>query len=144
MAGIQDFITSAAAKLGIGQAAAGSATGGLASLIQKGAGAADFGKLAAAVPGLSDLAAKGGAAEGPGAGGMGGMLGGLAKQAGGLLGGAGGGAGGALAAVTGAGVAPDKAAGFLSMFVGFLKSKVPPDVLKSVLGKVPGLSALVA
>lgn len=142
MAGIQDFVTNAASKLGIDQSAAGAATGGLPSLIQKTAGAADFGKLASAVPGLSDLAAKAGGG-GAGGTGLGGVLGGLAKKAGGLLGEAGGGAAGALAAVTGAGVAPDKAAGFLSMFVDFLKSKVSPDVLKGVLGKIPGLSGLV-
>jgi hypothetical protein len=142
MAGIQDFITSAAAKLGIDKSAAGSATGALASLIQKAAGKVDFGKIASAVPGLSDLAAKAGGESGGGEG-AGGILGGLAQKAGGLLGGAGGGAAAAAAAVTGAGVAPDKAPGFLSMFVDFLKSKVSPDVLKSVLAKVPGLSGLV-
>lgn len=138
MAGIADFISQATSKLGVSKDAASAATGGLGALIQKQVGAADFGKLASALPGLGDLVGK----AGGGGGGLGGMLGGLAGKAGGLLGGGGGAAAGALAAVTASGITPDKAGGFLSMFVDFAKKNVSADVLKGVLGKVPGLSNL--
>src|SRR5262245_57583655 len=120
MAGIQDFVASAAAKLGISPETAKSATGAVASLIQKAAGSADFAKIAASIPGLSGLVGSGGGAStggggGGGGGGLGGALGGLAQKAGGLLGGAGGAStAAAAAAVTGAGVPPDKAPGFLA------------------------------
>lgn len=144
MAGISDFVAQAASKLGVSTDAAGAATGGLGALIKQHAGAADFGKLAGALPGLGDLVAKaGGGGGGGGGGGLGGMLGGLAAKAGGLLGGGGGAAAGALAAVTASGISPDKAGGFLSMFADFAKKNVSPELLKSVLGKVPGLSGLV-
>jgi hypothetical protein len=134
MAGIQDFIAMATSKLGVGKDAASGATGGVAALIQKAVSAADWGKLAAAVPGLGDLAAKAGAGGGGGGGGgLGGVLGGLAQKAGGLLGGG----GSALAAATAAGIPADKAPSFLKMLADFLQSKVP--AFSDVIGKVPGL-----
>lgn len=141
MSGIQDFIGMATQQLGISKDAAQAGTGGLLSMIKQHAGDADFGKLAAAIPGAADLAKPQGGAPAAG-GGIGGMLGGLASKAGGLLG-KGGGAAGALGALAGAGLTGDKASGFLKMFVDFLKSKVPGDLLKSIAGKVPGLSGMI-
>jgi hypothetical protein len=136
MAGIQDFIGMATKQLGVAPDAAKAGTGGLLGLIQQHAGAADFGKLAAAIPGAADLA-KGGS----GGGGVGGMLGGLASKAGGLLGGSAGGAAGALAALAGAGLTGDKATGFLKLFTDFLKKQLSGDLLKSIGSKVPGLGS---
>ena len=145
MAGIQDFIDLATKQLGIDKGAATSATGGLAALLRKAAGSADFAKLAKHVPGLERLGADGGGAGGAtgGGSGAGGMLAGLAQKASGMLGGAEGASAGAVAAVANAGVPAEKASGFLALFVNFVKTKVPPDVLTSVLGKIPGLGALV-
>jgi hypothetical protein len=67
------------------------------------------------------------------------MLGGLAQKAGGMLGGDAGGALGAMGALAGAGLTGDKAKGFLSMFVEFLKKNLPADLLKTIAGKIPGL-----
>lgn len=138
MSGIQDFIGTVTQSLGVSKDTAQAGTGGLLTLIKQHAGDADFGKLAAAIPGAADLAKPQGA---PAGGGMGGMLGGLAQKAGGLLGKGGGGAG-ALAALAAAGLGGDKAATFLKMFVDFLKSKVPGDLLKTIAAKVPGLGGL--
>jgi len=150
MAGIQDFITQATQKLGISSGAASAGAGGLLGMIQKQVSAADFGKLAAAIPGVGDLVKKAGGAGGGGSGGgggmmggmmggMGGMLGGLAQKAGGMLGGDAGGALGAMGALAGAGLTGDKASGFLAMFMDFLKKNVSGDLLKSIAGKIPGL-----
>jgi hypothetical protein len=137
MSGIQDFIGMATQKLGVSKDKVEEGTGGLLSMIRKQVGEADFGKLAAAIPGSSDLAkAKVGAAAGGG-----GILGGLASKAGELLG-KGGGAAGALGALAGAGITGEKATSFLSMFGGFIKSHLPPDLLKTIASKVPGLSGL--
>jgi hypothetical protein len=129
MAGVSDFVTMAALQLGVSEGAASAATGSVASIMQKASGP-EFGKIASAVPGLSDYAAKGG--------GPGGALVGLASKAGALVGGAGT-AAGVLAAVTAAGVTGDKARAFLSLFVNYLKSKVGADALKGMLAKMPGL-----
>lgn len=144
MAGIQDFIGQATQKLGISKDAASAGTGGLLSMIQQHVGAADFGRLAAAIPGADALARSGGSGGGGsgGGGGLGGMLGGLAQKAGGLLGGNAGGAAGALGALAGAGVTGEKASGFLGLFVGFLKQHLTGDLLKSIASKVPGLGGL--
>lgn len=141
VAGIQDFIASATQKLGISSGAASAGAGGLLGLIKQHAGAADFGKLATAIPGAADLGTAGTGGAG-GGGGLGGMLGGLASKAGGLLGGGAGSAAGALTSLAGAGLTGDKAAGFLKLFVGFLKDKLPGDLLKTIAAKVPGLSGL--
>lgn len=137
MAGIQDFLGLATQKLGMDASAAKSGTGALLGLIQQHAGA-DFGKLAAAIPGAADLAKPGAAA----AGGMGGMLGGLAQKAGGMLGGGAGAAAGALGALASAGLTGDKAGSFVKLFLDFVKSKLSGDVFASILAKVPGLSGL--
>jgi hypothetical protein len=145
MAGIQDFIGQATQKLGISKDAASAGAGGLLSMIQQNVGAADFGKLAAAIPGADALAKSGGGGGGPGGGsggGLGGMLGGLAQKAGGLLGGNAGGAAGALGALAGAGLTGEKASGFLGMFMGFLKQHLKGDLLKNIASKVPGLGGL--
>ena len=42
-----------------------------------------------------------------------------------------------------AGIAADKVPGFLKVFVDFLKSKLSPDVMKSIVEKVPALKGLV-
>jgi hypothetical protein len=139
MAGIQDFLAQATQKLGIPPGAASAGAGGLLGMIQKQVGSADFGKLAAAIPGAADLVKQAGSAGG--GGGLGGMLGGLAQKAGSLLGGDAGGAMGAMGALASAGLTGEKASGFLAMFVEFLKKNVSGDLLKSIASKIPGLGS---
>lgn len=134
MAGIQDFLGLATQKLGVDAQAAKAGTGSLLGLIQQHAGG-DFAKLTTALPGAADLAQAGAGAGG----GVGGLPGGLAQKAGGLLGGGAGGAAGALASLAAAGLTGDKAGAFVKLFLEFLKSKLPGDLLGSILRKVPGL-----
>lgn len=133
---MQEFLQQAQSALGIGEDTARSATGGLLGLIQEHADGADFARLAEAVPGARALAEAPPAASG--GGGLGGMLGGLGDALGG-----GGGALGALGALSKTGLDTDKIGGFVQLFAGFLKNKIGGDLLKRLLGSVPGLSNLV-
>ena len=66
------------------------------------------------------------------------MLGGLGDALGG-----GGGALGALGALTKTGLSVDQIGSLASLFSGFLKDKIGGDLLKRLLGNVPGLSSLI-
>jgi hypothetical protein len=87
-------------------------------------GGDEFGKLLGGVPGLSDLMKKAPAAGG----GLGGMLGGLAGAMGGNA--------GLIATVVGGfsklGLKPDDAKKFVPVIMGFLQSKVGPDVVSKL------------
>ncbi len=72
----------------------------------------------------------------------GGGLGGLVSKAGGLLGGSGGGVAGLATALAGSGISADKLPAFARTFVEFLKSKLPPDLFKTLLSKVGDLKKL--
>ncbi|MFO0932706.1 MAG: DUF2780 domain-containing protein [Planctomycetota bacterium] len=137
MPGINDFIDMATKQLGVSSGAAQSGAGGLLSMLKDKVGGDLFGKVAAAIPGAADLVGKA-----PGAGG-GGVLGGLMEKAGGLLGGSAGGAMGVAAMLGKAGIPLDKARGFGEMFLNFVKSKLSPDLLKSLLAKAGDLGKLV-
>jgi len=136
MAGISDFIDMATQQLGISTGAAQSGAGGLLAMLKDKVGGDLFGKVAAAIPGAADLVGKAPAAGG------GGMLGGLMAKAGGLLGGSTGGAMGVAAMLGKAGISLDKARGFGEMFFNFAKSKLSPDLLKSLLAKAGDLGKL--
>lgn len=130
-----DFIQDAASKLGIGEDTAKSATGGLLGLIKDNADPADASDMLSKLPGAADLIPSGDS------GGGGGMLGGLGDALGGALGGAGG-ALGAVQALSKTGLSADKLGGFLELFKNFALPKLGPDLLKRLLGKVPGLGDL--
>jgi hypothetical protein len=87
-------------------------------------GGDEFGKLLGGEPGLSDLMKKAPAAGG----GLGGMLGGLAGAMGGNA--------GLIATVVGGfsnlGLTPDDAKKFVPVIMGFLQSKVGPDVVSKL------------
>ncbi len=129
MAGIQDLIGTVTKGLGVPESAASAGIGGLLGVL-KGKLGAQFGDVAKAIPG-ADAAAQ----AAPSGGGLLGMLGGLLGKGPGSLG-----------AVTGmlakAGISADKIPGFLKMFVDFLKSKLSPDVLKSIVAKIPALKGI--
>jgi hypothetical protein len=135
MPGITDFIDMATTQLGVSTGAAQAGAGGLLSMLKDKVGGDVFGKVASALPGAADLVGKAPAAGGGG-------LGGLMAKAGGLLGGSAGGALGAAAMLGKAGIPLDKAKGFGEMFLNFMKSKLSPDLLKSVLAKVGDLGKL--
>ncbi len=134
---MQEFFQQAASKLGIGEDTAKSATGGLLGLIKEHADGADFAELASKVPGVSQLA-DAAPSGGGGGGGLGGMLGGITDA----IGGGDGGALGALGALTKSGLSMDKIGSFAGLFSGFLKNKIGGDLIKRLLGSVPGLSSL--
>lgn len=127
MAGIQDLIASVTSGLGVSGGAASAGVGGLLGLLKSKLGG-QFGDVAKAIPG-ADAAASAAPAGG----------GGLLGKLGGMLGGGAGGAGEVAGMLSKAGISPDKIPGFLKMFVDFLKSKLSPDLLKSIAAKVPGL-----
>jgi hypothetical protein len=87
-------------------------------------GGDEFGKLLGGVPGLNDLMKKAPATGG----GLGGMLGGLAGAMGGNA--------GLIATVVGGfsklGLKPDDAKKFVPVIMGFLQSKVGPDVVSKL------------
>lgn len=89
-------------------------------------GDGEFGKLLGGVPGLSDLMKKAPAAGG--GGGLGGLLGGLASSVGGNA--------GAIATIVSGfgklGLSTDDAKKFVPVILGFLRSKVGPDVVSKL------------
>ena len=136
MAGISDFIDMATKQLGVSTGAAQAGAGGLLAMLKDKVGGDLFGKVSDAIPGAADLVGKAPAAGG------GGMLGGLMEKAGGLLGGSAGGAMGVAAMLGKAGISLDKARGFGEMFLGFVRSKLPNDVLRALRAKAGDLGKL--
>jgi len=136
MAGISDFIAAASQKLGVSSGAAQAGVGGLLDLVKTKAGPDVFAQLTKVLPDAARVASPPPASGG---GGVAGVLGGLAEKAGAFLGGAGGSAVGAVGMLQKAGISPDKAAGFASMFVDFLKSKLSPDLVSTILSRVGDL-----
>ena len=118
---MKELIDMLTKNLGVTGAQAEGGTGVLLKAAQEKLGAAEFGKMLGGVPGLTDLMKKAPAAGG---GGLGGLLGGLAGAMGGNA---------ALIAniVSGfgkLGLKPDDAKKFAPIILGFLRTKVGPDV----------------
>jgi hypothetical protein len=136
---MQEFIESAAAKLGIDKAITEKATAAVLSFIKSKLGASDFGDLAAKLPGAADLAKSEGSSGGSG----GGMLGGVMKMASSALGG---GAGDALE-LTGklkdSGLELDQFGSFGTMLMDFIKGKAGEGMVGKVLDNVPELKKLI-
>lgn len=135
---MQDFIQDVVGKLGVGKDTAEAATGGLLGLIKDNADAGDVSEMFSKLPGASALADAAPSADSGG----GGMLGGLGGALGGALGGSAGGALGALSALSGSGMSTDKLGSLLDMFKNFALPKLGPDLLKRLLGKIPGIGGL--
>ena len=135
---MQEFIKAAMEKFGTSEEQTKSLTGGLLSLIKGEAGDADFGELAAKVPGLGALAEEGGESSSGGGGLLGGALG-LAASA---LGGKAGTALNLGAILEKSGLDLDQAGGFASLLTGFLKEKAGGDLVGGILEKVPDLKKL--
>lgn len=135
MAGLSDFIGMASKQLGISAGAAESGAGGLFAMLKDKVGAADFGKVAAAIPGVEDAMRKAPT-------GGGGALGGLMAAAGKVLGGSAGQAATVGAMLQKAGIGTDKAQGFAAMLFNFVRSKLSPELLTSIMGKLGDLGKL--
>jgi hypothetical protein len=118
---MKELIDMLTQNLGVTGAQAEGGTGVLLKAAQEKLGSAEFGRMLGGVPGLTDLLKKAPAAGG---GGLGGLLGGLAGAMGGNA---------ALIAniVQGfgkLGLKPDDAKKFAPIILGFLRTKVGPDV----------------
>ena len=130
MPGIQDLIATVTQGLGVSNGAATAGVGGLLGVLKSKLGA-QFGEVAKAIPG-ADAAANAAPAGG-----------GLLGKLGGLLGGGAGSVGAVAGMLAKAGISADKLPSFLKMFVDFLKSKLSPDLLKSIVEKIPALKGIV-
>ncbi len=131
---MQEFIQLAVSQLGISENSAKTATGGVLEMVKDQVSDEDFGKLAGAVPGLSDMLGGGG----------GGGLGGLMGAASGMLGGKAGAAAGLLGMAKSSGLSMDQLGSFVPMLFGFLKGKAGDGVVTSILGQVPELKKFLA
>jgi hypothetical protein len=137
MPGIQDFILSAASRIGASESATESATGAILQVFQGGADSGDFQQLLQKVPGAAGLLSKVGGAD-SGGGGLGGLLGAAASGLGGNLG-----AGaGVLAMLQKSGLGSDKLSSLLPLLLQFLKSEAGEALVNRIAGKVPELKAL--
>lgn len=161
---IDEFIKQATSQLGVSEAAAKGATGGLLGMVQKATGGdGEFDQLMKLLPGAQNLIGGGGSAA-PASGG-GGLLGaamgalGGAKSAGSsaggsLLGAAAGALGGKLPGGLGQaagllsmlnqhGIGADKAGGFVNLFMQFVQGKGGAGILQGLMGKMPELKSLI-
>jgi hypothetical protein len=131
---MQEFIQSAASKLGINEDQAKSATGGVLNFLKQQGPGAETDTLISKIPGAEDVMQSTTASgESRSESGAGGMLGGL----GGVLGGA----GGALSALQSSGLDGGQAKQFVVMLVDYAKQKAGPERVEQVLDKVPALKS---
>ena len=130
---MQDFIQDVAGKLGVGTDAVSSAPGGLLGLIQDNADKGDVSAMPGKLPGAADLLK---------AGSGGGLLGGLGGAIGGALGGGAGQALGAVEALTKGGLSTDQLGSLLGMLKQYVQPLLGGDLVKRLLGSVPGLDSL--
>jgi hypothetical protein len=119
---MKELIDMLTKNLGVSGAQAEGGAGVLFKAAKDKLGDAEFSKLLGGVPGISDLLKKAPAAGG---GGLGGLLGGLASSMGGNA--------GAIATILSGfgklGLTADDAKKFVPVILGFLRTKVGPDVI---------------
>jgi hypothetical protein len=131
---MQDFIQQAMRALGTSEDTTKTATGSLLSFVAQNAPQADVNALMGAMPGARELMA----APTPAGGGGGGMLGSLAGAAS-ALGMPGGGSAGLVGALLQSGLSAGQAPQLISLFAGFAKTKVGPELFARIAAAVPGL-----
>jgi hypothetical protein len=121
---MKELIDQLTKSLGINDAQAEGGAAVLFKAARDKLGGDEFGKLLGGVPGLNELIRKAPAAGG----GLGGMLGGLASAMGGNA--------GLIATIVGGfgklGLKPDDAKKFVPVIMGFLRTKVGPDVVSTL------------
>jgi len=136
---MDEFIKMVTSQLGIGEDASRSATGGILKMLKDQLDDSTFGSVMDKLPGASALLADAESGEAAGSGGGGGLMGSLTSMAGSLLGGGGGGAAGVAKALGDSGIGLDKAGGFLSTLVTFLKEKLGDDMFGTIAAQLPAL-----
>jgi len=127
-----DIITELAGKIGISPETAKRGLGTLLAALQHVLPAESFAKIEGAIPGAANMLAD---AQAQGEAPAGGVLGAIKDMAGKLFGG---GSASALAAHFGKlGFSPDQVRHFIAQVVEFLRSRLPPDLMKHVSALLP-------
>jgi Protein of unknown function VcgC/VcgE (DUF2780) len=127
-----DIITELASKSGISPDMAKKGLGTLLAAFKHALPADSFAKIEGAIPGAANMLAD---AQAEGESSSGGILGAIKDMAGKVFGG---GSPAALAAHFGKlGFSPDQVKHFIPQVVEFLKSKLPPDMMKHVTALLP-------
>jgi hypothetical protein len=128
-----DIINELASKIGISPDLAKKGLGTLLAALQHVLPAESFAKIEGAIPGAASMLAN---AQAQGEAPAGGILGAIKDMAGKLFGG--GGSAEELAAHFGKlGFSPDQVRHFFAQVVEFLRSKLPPDLMKHVSALLP-------
>ena len=136
---MQEFITRAAAALGISDTIARQATGALLDLVSKTASAPDMQQLIAKLPGAADLlkAIQPPPPEPPPSGGMFGALGNMVSSASSALGSLGG-PGQLLDFISKSGLNPQQGGQFANMFLDFARQQAGNDLVDKIASTIPG------
>lgn len=136
---MDEFISMVTKQLGIGESESRSATGGILKMVKDQLDDSTFGSLLEKLPGADALVGEAEAAEGEASSGGGGLMGSLTSMAGSLMGGGDSGAAGIAKILGGSGIGLDKAGGFLTTLISFLKDKLGDDMFGSIASKLPDL-----
>lgn len=138
---MQDFIKSAASKLGLDESVTKNATGTALGFIKKSLGD-QFSSISARLPGAEQLISEAGQSEEPSGGG--GLMGSLKGAASSMLGGSGAGQGLELMGVLQkTGLSAEQGGSFLTMLIEFIKGEVGEGVVSKITEKLPMLKSLV-
>lgn len=139
---MQEFISRAAAALGVSDTTATTATGALLELVSKTASAADMQQLLSKLPGAADLLAsfQPPAPEPPPPTGMFGALGGMVSNATSALGSMGGGAA-IMQFLSKGGLTPQQGGTFATMFLDYARQKAGNGLAEQIAKAVPGAKA---
>lgn len=135
---MQEFIESAAEKLGIDKSIAEKATGVVLGFLKSKLGDGDFGDLASKLPGATGLLESTDDADSGG----GGMLGGVMKMASSALGGEAGDALELTGKLKDTGLNLDQFGSFGTMIMDFIKDKAGDGMVNTILEKLPELKKM--
>lgn len=137
---MDEFISMVTDKLGIGETESRSVTGGILKMLKDQLDDTAFGSLLEKIPGADALVEQSEAAAAePDSGSGGGLMGSLTSMAGSLLGGGDSGMAGVVKIVGDSGIGLDKAGGFLSALISFLKEKLGDEMFSNLAAKLPDL-----
>lgn len=136
---MDEFISMVTKQLGIGETESRSATGGILKMIKDQLGESAFGGLLDKLPGANVLVSESEAAAAEPAAGGGGLMGSLTSLAGSLLGGGDNGLAGVAKVFGDSGIGLDKAGGFLTALIAFLKEKLGEDTFATLASQLPDL-----
>ena len=135
---MQEFIDLVTSQLGVGESESKSATSGIMGFIKEQLDDSSFSDLIGKLPGAEEFLADNDPAAAAQSSG-GGLLGSLTSMAGSLMGGKGAGIAGVVAAIAASGISVDKAGGFLTALISFIKDKLGNDGFSELASKIPDL-----